>query len=211
WGSWPGPGRSPMARFFKPAGAHIALVAFIVTGIVIGIVWFRTTQEYRRVAEGHRALAAELAQANESLATSRSEVDRIHAEMEKRLVELDQRIASLAEIRPGPRAELQEPSGPFAFPQGEIRWIDHVGRRVWINLGEANGLKPRTTFNVYHKTRSRVNGWKVEVAISPDEVKGSIEVTRVLEANLSEARILRRRISIIPSPKATRSIPQRGT
>jgi hypothetical protein len=175
-----------MALSFRPRGVHVALIVSITASIVCGIGWFRTARESRILAQRQQALAAEFAETNETLSASRRDADRIQAEMETKLRELDSRIAGLAETR----SEPPEAAGPFAVPHGEIRWVDHVGQRVWISLGEADGLKPRTTFSVYSKENSRENDGKHEVSIGESERKGSLEVTRVLEAHLSEARII---------------------
>jgi hypothetical protein len=71
-----------------------------------------------------------------------------------------------------------------------IRWIDPVSRKVWISLGEADGVKPRTTFNVYKKVHSGVGRGTVGPDFTDEGIKGSIEVTRVTEAHLSEGRIV---------------------
>src|SRR5262249_38051211 len=72
---------------------------------------------------------------------------------------------------------------------GEVRWVDHVAKRVWISLGKADGLKPQTTFSVYQKARSGV-GHATEGQYGPQDIKGSIEITRVVKSDLSEARIV---------------------
>jgi hypothetical protein len=124
------------------------------------------------------------------VATLRRESGEYKAQAEKAISALEKQIARTANVNHGPRAALAEQAGGFAVPQGEIRWIDPVGRRVWINLGAADGVKPRTTFGVGSKDRTRVHDWKVEMAVGPHDLNGAIEVTRVLEEHLSEARIL---------------------
>jgi hypothetical protein len=75
--------------------------------------------------------------------------------------------------------EMQRES-PDRF-QGEVRWVNQQNRIVWINLGEADALRPQTTFGVY----AAGGGDMTEVG-----KKASIEVTRVLGSHLAEARIL---------------------
>jgi hypothetical protein len=54
-------------------------------------------------------------------------------------------------------AELDQKTSPiFDKPNGEVRFVDHVAKRVWVNLGKADSLKPRTTFSVYQKQHSGV-------------------------------------------------------
>jgi len=179
-----------MARLYKPAGIHVALLAFVATSIVCCIGWLHSARERNHLADRLQALDTELAQARESLAVSQRDANEMKEANTKAIRELEERIASRAVIRNGPDKEAKDQTGPFAIPNGEIRWIDPASHRVWINLGEADHLKPRTTFSVYKTTRSRVNDGKIEIAIGPDDVKGALEVTRVLEAHLSEARIV---------------------
>lgn len=72
----------------------------------------------------------------------------------------------------------------FEIPDGEIRWVDHQNGRVWINLGEADNLPKRTTFSIYKKNH---NG----VARGIDDIKGAIEVTRIIDAHTAEARVIK--------------------
>ena len=65
-------------------------------------------------------------------------------------------------------------------PLGKIVRVDLAARQVYINLGSANGMQPETVFNVF--------------GTGPDgradkQLKATIEVIRVLDANSSVARI----------------------
>lgn len=70
----------------------------------------------------------------------------------------------------------------FEVPDGLIRWVDNQNQLVWINLGEADNLPKRMTFSVYTKSH---NG----VARGAQDIKGAIEVTRIIDAHTAEARI----------------------
>jgi hypothetical protein len=72
----------------------------------------------------------------------------------------------------------------FDVPDGEIRAVDHANKLVWINLGELDRLPVKTTFSVYTKAHQGV-------ARGNEDVKGSVEITRVLGPHLAEARILK--------------------
>ena len=66
-------------------------------------------------------------------------------------------------------------------PRGKITWVDQRGRVVWLNVGTAEGLRRQITFKVLAADETNlVDGKK----------KGSIEVTRLLDKHLAEARIL---------------------
>ena len=65
-------------------------------------------------------------------------------------------------------------------PLGKITRVENQDRQVYINLGSAHGVKPEVTFNVF----------AAGVGNRPEkELKGTIEVLRVLDANTSLARI----------------------
>ena len=110
---------------------------------------------------------------------------------QKKIKDHEQRVASLTVINKKLTGELDEKTRvSFEVPDGEVRWVDHLGKRVWISLGEADGLKPRTTFSVYKKSHSGVGRGTEKGQIGGEDIKGAIEITRVLEPNLSEARIV---------------------
>jgi hypothetical protein len=65
-------------------------------------------------------------------------------------------------------------------PLGKIVRVDLPARQVYINLGSANGMQPETIFNVF--------------GTGPDgradrQLKATVEIIRVLDANSSVARI----------------------
>ena len=66
---------------------------------------------------------------------------------------------------------------------GRIARVENDAKVAWINLGDADFIKPRMTFNVYAKDTPGVGR-------TPADIKGKIEVTRVLDSHLSQARII---------------------
>lgn len=97
----------------------------------------------------------------------------------------NQQLADLTRINDNLRHRLDEATKfSFEVPDGLIRMVDHVNNLVWINLGEADNLRPRTSFSVYGKSHHGVGR-------GPEEIKGAIEVTRVIGPHLAEARILK--------------------
>jgi hypothetical protein len=71
----------------------------------------------------------------------------------------------------------------FERPDGLVRWIDNTAGLVWINLGSQDRLRLRTTFSVYRKAHHGV-------ARGAEDIKGQIEVTRIIDGHTAEARIL---------------------
>ena len=79
--------------------------------------------------------------------------------------------------------EIQDIS--FETADGRISFVDHGRNLVWINLGEADSLPIRTGFSVYTKANHGIG------RRSMTDIKGKIEITRVIGAHLAEARILK--------------------
>ncbi|MCH7988418.1 MAG: hypothetical protein IID46_04615 [Planctomycetes bacterium] len=73
----------------------------------------------------------------------------------------------------------------FEKPDGLINTVDHSSGLVWINLGSEDNLPKRLTFSVYNRAHHGVGR-------GLDDLKGAIEVTRVLGPHLAQARILGR-------------------
>ncbi len=69
----------------------------------------------------------------------------------------------------------------FDVPDGRVTYVNQRANVVMINLGSADGLRPQISFGVYDKA---------DASPSPDSVKAGLEVTKVLEAHLAEARIV---------------------
>ncbi|MEX0702628.1 MAG: hypothetical protein WD069_11080 [Planctomycetales bacterium] len=72
----------------------------------------------------------------------------------------------------------------FERPDGLVRRIDNTTGLVWINLGSDDYLPLRTSFSVYRKAHHGIGRGQ-------EDIKGAIEVTRIVGPNLAEARILR--------------------
>jgi len=71
----------------------------------------------------------------------------------------------------------------FEVADGLIRRVDNSSKTVWLNIGSADRVQPRTTFSVYAKDNSGIGRGQ-------EDIKGKIEVTRVIDAHMSEAKIL---------------------
>ncbi len=67
--------------------------------------------------------------------------------------------------------------------RGQIRWVDRSNALAWINLGEADSVKKRMKFEVHAKAPA-------DGKAGAPVVKGTVEVTRIIDAHTSEVRIL---------------------
>lgn len=72
----------------------------------------------------------------------------------------------------------------FEREDGLVRWVDNTSGMVWVNLGSDDGLRVKTTFSVYKKDHHGVGRRGAE------DIKGQIEITRILSAHSAEARVL---------------------
>src|SRR5579872_1129744 len=100
---------------------------------------------------------ADIAELRKSYSDVQAELDEYKNSAEKRIKDLDSRIGSLVNINKKLSGELDEKTRvSFERPDGQIRLVDPNSKKVWISLGEAEGVKPRTTFSVYKKTHSGV-------------------------------------------------------
>lgn len=176
----------------RPMGVYFALSLCVLASLVMGLAWLDAGNERIRSARLNRDFTSEIAALKNALAAGQYENDTYRAATENKIRALEQRIADLNGMNDKVKAELDKKSlnGGFEIPDGVIRWIDHGGKKVWIGLGEVDGLRTRTTFNVYKKAPSRFGRESAPIAVSVENIKGTIEVTRVLEAHLSEARII---------------------
>lgn len=134
---------------------------------------------------------ADLALLRKEIKSAQDELDEYRASAEKQIAELKTRVNNLLVINQKIGTELDEKTRPsFEIPDGYVRMVDSFAHMVWIGLGEADGLKPRTTFSVYKKINHGVGRGTKKGMVGAEDIKGSIEVTRIMGPNLSEARIL---------------------
>lgn len=68
----------------------------------------------------------------------------------------------------------------FEVPDGKLTWVNQKTSTVTVNLGSADGLRRQITFSVFGKDDTNLN---------KSEAKGTIEVTRIVDAHLAECRI----------------------
>jgi len=74
----------------------------------------------------------------------------------------------------------------FDVADGQIVKVNMKSRTVWIDLGRADDLRPQVSFSVFGPADNDV---------ARTERKGSIEVTRLLDNHLAEARIIEDKLS----------------
>lgn len=153
-------------------------------------------QKARQAAEAD--LRKTIDERDELIAAKQAVITKMTGEMNQLQVELEQekdgrekerkqltdKIGNLVLINQKLYEELQTiKKETFDVADGYIRRVDNVSRVVWLNIGDADFLKPRMTFSVYGKETAGIGR-------TTADIKGKIEVTRIIDAHLSEAKII---------------------
>jgi hypothetical protein len=115
--------------------------------------------------------------------------------LNKKIAELNRRIRDKEEERPDAAIGRMDNREPHALlldislgkplwddPVGVITRVDAKSKEVAINLGSARGVKPDLTFNVFAPS-------KYIATRAEKQLKGTLEVIRVIGPNASIARI----------------------
>lgn len=153
-------------------------------------------QKARQTAEAD--LRKTVSDRDELIAAKQAVITKMTGEMNQLQVELEQekdgrekerktlndKIGNLVIINQKLYEELQTiKKETFDVADGYIRRVDNVSRVVWLNIGDADFLKPRMTFSVYGKETAGVGR-------TIADIKGKIEVTRIIDAHLAEAKVI---------------------
>lgn len=135
--------------------------------------------EKREIVE---AKDRQIAQLQQDLSNALLDLEREQEAHEADNRQREAELAKLAKINDSLRERLDHVTKhSFEVADGEIRWVDHNNGVVWINLGEADKLQVRTSFSVYAKSHQGVGR-------GPEDIKGTIEITKLLGPHLAEAR-----------------------
>ena len=115
------------------------------------------------------------------LEQKRKEFDELAQKSAKDIEVVAKRLSETIKINESLVTKDKEAVLSEEHADGKVTWVNQRARVVWLNLGADDGLRRQISFAV----------------ISPDEnnplkadKKGSIEVTRVLDRHLAEARII---------------------
>ena len=115
--------------------------------------------------------STEISKKKAELDKAKQEEDKLNKEVKKREVVITDQATTIQTLR----------DEPFEVPDGQITWANQAAKTVWINLGLADGLRRQTLFSVYDQAD---NG------VTRTARKASVEVTRVIDQHLAEARII---------------------
>lgn len=125
-----------------------------------------------------------IAQLQASLRNTQNDLDKEREAREDERKKLSQQLkdrdAKLVLLR-NRLNELEQTN--FEVADGDVRKVDSQNRLVWISLGSADALQEQMTFSVYARESDKLGR-------GPENIKGKIQVTKIVENHLAEARIL---------------------
>jgi hypothetical protein len=120
------------------------------------------------------ALAGQITKKDQQVAAAKDE-------RTKDVAKLNAVNKRLTVINEGLTSKEKEDTLSSELPDGEVRWVDQRLRTVWINRGSDDKLPRQESFSVVDKD---------ETNMSTAKKKAKLEVTRILDRHLAEARIV---------------------
>lgn len=120
----------------------------------------------------------QLATFDQEIGKKKSELDKAKDTEEQLKKKVDLQIAVTKDLSTTIKTLRDE---PFEVADGQITWVNQSASTAWINLGLADGLRRQTLFSVFDQ---------VDNGVTRGQKKASIEITRVLDQHLAEARII---------------------
>jgi len=157
---------------------------------------------------GLEQFKSETARLEGELSKKQKENSALVSQLSKKTTELLAQIDTKEKLIRGLREKVEglTPES-FDIADGKITWVNQAEETVWVNLGFADGLNRQITFSVYDRDDN---------TRTADKIKGEIEIIRIRDAHLSEAKIVGSSVSnpILPddllfTPAWTPGSPQR--
>lgn len=130
----------------------------------------------------YKDLQAQKSELEKTVADVKADDKALIDKLETQTADAEESVKMIADINTSLRDRIERLTDPLTeIPDGKIVYVDQLNRVVWLNIGEADGVRLLTTFGVYSKDA---------LAKGVFESKGSLEVIRVVDAHECEARIL---------------------
>ncbi len=109
--------------------------------------------------------------------------DQEIANRDNQIADAQKRLDDQAENNLVTQLKARPKSERFEIPDGKITSVNEASGTVWINIGSTDDLKPLTTFSVYPTTQ-------LGVMRGPEDIKGRIEVLKIIDGDFAECRIV---------------------
>jgi hypothetical protein len=135
--------------------------------------------ERNSFAEFRGKLEKAQADVQNNLAAQRTNYEKQIADSTARIKTLEEQITKMDRAVKNLIEQRKDEPGSFEVADGRISWVNQNGT-VWINLGSADSLRRQVTFSVFDADQHDA---------AKAAKKGSIEVTRLLDEHMAEARV----------------------
>jgi hypothetical protein len=140
----------------------------------LGVERTKFNEERVRITTDNDDIKSKLAQSDakykNDVAALKDDVAKVEKESKAKDLTIEKQMNRLQEMQ----------TETFEVADGRIAHVDQAGGIVWINLGMADGLRRQVSFSVYDQDQTAVDNAKP---------KGAVEVIRIIDQHLSEARI----------------------
>lgn len=133
----------------------------------------------------------EIGQLRDQNAALQTEIAQVKEQNAQQVAKLETDLSAYQLQNTRLNEELDKIKGEsFEVADGHVVRVDQVARTVWIDLGVDDNLRKRTTFSVYEQNNRGIGRNPQTEGGRPEDIKGSIEVVRIIDDHLAEARIL---------------------
>lgn len=138
--------------------------------------------ERRKFNEARAAFTKTIAQRDQLMNDKNGEIETLTNKEAQLRDTFDKTVTKAQQNIDNLKTKIKTMEGEtFEIPDGRVTWVNQRDGFVWISVGLADGLRRQTTFSIYNQD---------ENGIDAEASKGSIEVTRLIDQHLAEARIL---------------------
>ncbi len=140
----------------------------------------------------------------DQLQTKQTEIQQLQVSTEETLKKRATEVADLRFQKQKIEKRLdQYESVSFEVADGKIIGVNQLTETVWIDLGRSDALAKQVTFSVYGVDENEM---------AQAKIKGTIEVMRIIDSHLAQARITSDEVSdpILPHDKIYSPVWERG-
>ena len=132
-------------------------------------------QQFREQINGEKT------ELNAKFEETRRGFDELTRTSNAKISTLTDDVTDLRRLLEARNAQDAEQDKANEMPDGRIEWVNQRNRTVWINIGSDDGLRRQTSFSVFPEDAANPRA---------SERKGKIEVIKLKDAHMAEARIV---------------------
>ena len=170
-------------------------------------------EERKKFAKSLAAIEASKRDLAKTSAKTRQDFDDLTKKSSEQISELTSKNAKLEQVLKFRNDEERRTAKANEVADGKITWVNQRSRNVWINLGSGDGLRPLTSFSVFVDNSSTVApAGDADAGRGPANRKGIIQVTRLIDRHMAEARIVEDDLSnpLMPGDNVFNTTWERG-